>query len=87
MLSKPRTAEEAFQRLEPDLEELVDFIDNGTLEPHERVRLANLIAEHFSALAHTFARPRLHLAFDRSQPVQSSSVVYWPVQTKPSRTD
>jgi hypothetical protein len=67
MLSKPRNAEEAFQRLAPDLEELSDCISNGILGPGERARLAKMVARHFDTLASTIVRPKLHLAFDRSR--------------------
>ena len=69
MLSKPRNAEEAFQRLTPDLDELSDCISNGILGPGERARLAHMVAAHFENLASTIVRPKLRLAYDRSRSV------------------
>jgi hypothetical protein len=51
MLKPPRDAKEAFSRLAPDLEEIVDFIINCPLTARERVRLTNLLGNYFNHLA------------------------------------
>ena len=61
MLTPPRDADEAFVRLAPDLQEISDFISASRLSAHERIRLANMLAEHFVVLAREHARPGLRL--------------------------
>jgi hypothetical protein len=55
MLKPPRDAREALGRLAPDLEEIADFINNCPLTAPERIRLANLLSDHFHGLAASFA--------------------------------
>lgn len=59
MLTPPRNAQEAFLRLSPGLQEIAEFIGTSLLNARERVRLANLLAEHFARLARQQARPDL----------------------------
>jgi hypothetical protein len=61
MLTPPRSANEAFFRLSPDLNEIAEFISGSLLDARERMRLANLLAEHFASLARQQARPNLRL--------------------------
>jgi len=61
MLTPPRDANEAFFRLSPDLHEIAEFIGSSLLNARERVRLANLLAEHFASLARQQACPNLRL--------------------------
>jgi hypothetical protein len=61
MLTPPRDARDAFFRLTPDLQEIAEFIGTSLLNARERVRLANLLAEHFARLARQQARPDLRL--------------------------
>jgi hypothetical protein len=61
MLTPPRDANEAFFRLSPDLHEIAEFISSSLLDARERLRLANLLAEHFASLARQQARSNLRL--------------------------
>jgi hypothetical protein len=61
MLTPPRDAQEAFRRLTPDLQEIAEFIGTSLLNARERVRLANLLAEHFARQAREQTRPALRL--------------------------
>lgn len=61
MLTPPRDAREAFARLAPDLQEILDFMSASPLSPRERVRLANMLAGYFASLAHQRSRPELRL--------------------------
>lgn len=67
MLTAPRTAEEAYQRLSPDIEELSDCITGSILARDERARLARMVASRFARLAASFAPPKPRLVFDRSR--------------------
>jgi hypothetical protein len=67
MLTAPRTAEEAFQRLSPDMQELADCIAGSVLGSGERTRLANMVAMHFADLASKFVPTKPRLVFDRSR--------------------
>jgi hypothetical protein len=51
MLKPPRDAQEAFNGLAPDLEELKDFVSACPLTSGERARLVNLLADYFVGLA------------------------------------
>ena len=51
MLTPPRDAQVAFDRLAPDLEEIKDFIGYCPLTAPERMRLANLLGDYFYRLA------------------------------------
>jgi hypothetical protein len=61
MLTPPRDAQEAFLRLTPDLQDIAEFMGTSLLNARERMRLANLLAEHFARLAREQARPDLRL--------------------------
>jgi hypothetical protein len=61
MLIPPRNAQEAFARLAPDLQEISEFISASRLNARERMRLANMLARYFEAIAREHARPDLRL--------------------------
>jgi hypothetical protein len=61
MLKPPRNAQEAFARLAPDLQEISEFIGGSRLSARERMRLANMLARYFEAIAREYARPELRL--------------------------
>lgn len=67
MLTVPRTAEEAYHRLSPDIDELSDCITGSVLAYDERARLARMVATRFAAVAASLARPKPRLVFDRSR--------------------
>jgi hypothetical protein len=50
MLKPPRDAQEAFDRLAPDLEEIVDFINNCPLSTAERMQVAKMLGDCFHGL-------------------------------------
>ena len=51
MLKPPRDAQEAFERLAPDLEEIANFMHSCPLTTAELRRLATLLGNHFHELA------------------------------------
>lgn len=51
MLKPPRSAQEAFERLAPDLQEIADFITHCPLTAPGRMQLANLLADYFRGVA------------------------------------
>jgi hypothetical protein len=61
MLTPARDADEAYLRLGPDLQEISDFISTSRLSVRERMRLANMLAQHFVVLARQHSRPGLRL--------------------------
>src|SRR5262249_5303995 len=67
MITPPRDAEEGLVRLDPDLEEISDFIRESHLSARERERLAVMLAEYFNALATALRRPQLKLVHDASR--------------------
>jgi hypothetical protein len=67
MIAPPRDAEEGLVRLDPDLEEIADFIRESPMSTRERERLAIMLAAYFTTLAAAYRRPQLSLVHDASR--------------------
>ena len=67
ILAPPRDAEEGYIRLDPDLQEIADFVRESPLSSRERERLAIMLADYFAGLATAYRRPQLRLVHDASR--------------------